>query len=137
MTAPAIALNNWIRVCKKGGHIIITLPDEDMFEQGVWPSRYAGKDHITSWTIGKEVSWSPESHSVIEFLKQFLNKVEILKIEKIDHMYHYDAPAMDQTRFPVTECAIEVILRKKTDDEINNKGRLPQKSNEVFVYKTN
>src|ERR1700751_3924864 len=35
---PTIAMDNWIRVTKKGGHIVILLPDEDMFEQGVWPS---------------------------------------------------------------------------------------------------
>jgi len=35
---PATALRNWIRVVRKFGHIVVMVPDEDMYEQGVWPS---------------------------------------------------------------------------------------------------
>lgn len=131
---PVIAMDNWIRVCKKGGHIVMLLPDEDLFEQGVWPSRYAGPDHISSWTIGKVESWSPVSNSLIDFLKNFVDRVEILKIELLNNTYRYQLSEMDQTRTPIAECAIEVILRKKTDKEIQDKGRLPSK--QVFVYRT-
>jgi len=124
---PMEALVNWIRVLKPGGHIIFTVPDEDLFEQGVWPSYTAGNDHITSWTIAKTESWSPRSCSLLAFLAQFVNSVAILKIELLDRMYLYDKPPMDQTQLPGGhECAIEVILRKKTPKEIEWKGHLSE-----------
>lgn len=136
MTDPKIALENWIRVTKPGGHIIIMLPDEDLFEQGKWPSMYSGKDHITAWTIGKKESWCPASINVIDFLKNFVEDVEILRIELLNNTFLYEAPVMDQTRSPIGECAIEVILRKKTQQEKDDKGRLP-KNEDKFVYSIN
>lgn len=133
MSDPRVAMNNWIRVLKKGGHMILLLPDEDMFEQGQWPSVYAGKDHITAWTIKKNQSWCPASINVVDFFGEFADTMEILKIEKLDATYLYNIEAIDQTRTPIGECAIEVILRKKTDEEIRRKGRLPKER--VFNYK--
>lgn len=133
MTDPFLAVTNWTRVLKKGGHMILLLPDEDMFEQGNWPSKYAGADHITSWTIKKQSSWSPVSYNVTDFFGQFADKLEIIKIEKLDSTYIYNAHAVDQTRGPIQECAIEVILKKRTDEELERKGTLPPK--QVFSYK--
>jgi SAM-dependent methyltransferase len=134
MSDPMVAMTNWIRVLKKGGHMVVLLPDEDMFEQGNWPSAYAGTDHITSWTIKKNESWCPASINVVDFLSNFADSVEILKVEKLDSTYLYNLEPMDQTRTPIGECAIEVVLRKKTDDEITRKGRLPKPK--TFSYKT-
>jgi SAM-dependent methyltransferase len=133
MSDPRVAMANWIRVLKKGGHMVLLLPDEDMFEQGNWPSAYAGADHITSWTIKKNQSWCPASINVVDFLSEFADSVEILKIEKLDSTYLYNIEAIDQTRTPIGECAIEVVLRKKTDEELERKGRLPRQK--VFSYK--
>lgn len=132
MQDPKIAMNSWLRVLKPGGYMVLLLPDEDMFEQGVWPSRYAGHDHVTSWTIHKVESWSPASINAIDFFSSF-DKVEILKIEKLDSTYLYNVTEQDQTRSPIGECAIEVILRKKTDTDLKTKGRLPP-SKGFFVY---
>lgn len=133
MSDPWVAMKNWIRVLKKGGHMILLLPDEDMFEQGQWPSAYAGKDHITAWTIKKKSSWCIASINVVDFFGEFADTMEILKIEKLDATYLYTVDKVDQTRTPIGECAIEVILRKKTDEEIRRKGRLPRE--QVFSYK--
>lgn len=122
---PMVALNNWIRVVKPGGHIIFTVPDEDLFEQGIWPSYTAGEDHITSWTIAKTESWSPRSCSLLAMLPHFAHIATILKIELIDRMYLYDKDPIDQTQLPGGhESAIEVILRKKTSEEVAWKGIL-------------
>jgi len=122
---PLVALDNWIRVVKPGGHIIFTVPDEDLFEQGVWPSLPAGTDHITSWTIAKTESWAPNSCSLMAMLPHFAHRVTILKVELIDRMYLYDKEPLDQTQLPGGhESAIEVILRKKTYEELLWKGML-------------
>ena len=133
MQDPKIAMTNWIRVTKKGGHLVLLLPDEDMFEQGVWPSTYAGPDHISAWTIHKQKSWCVASINVTTFFGQF-DELEILKIEKLDSTYMYSWPRTDQTRGIIQECAIEVILRKKTDDELTRKGRLP--AQEMYRFST-
>ena len=125
MACPYTAINNWIRVLKPGGHMVLLLPDEDMFEQGRWPSMYAGPDHLTSWTIDKVLSWSPVSINVTDFFSGYSASMEILKIEKLDSTFNYNWPTVDQTRGMIQECAIEVILRKRTDLEKKMKGRLP------------
>ena len=34
------ALKHWIRIVKPGGFLVITVPDEDLYEQGRWPSPF-------------------------------------------------------------------------------------------------
>lgn len=123
---PYEAFDNWIKICIPGGHMVITVPDEDLYEQGVWPSSFSLGDHKTSWTILKQVSWSPSSINVIEFLYQFRDKIEVLKVEQINQAFLYEQKRLDQTYHSISECAIEFIVRKKTTDEILRKGRLPK-----------
>jgi ubiquinone/menaquinone biosynthesis C-methylase UbiE len=121
---PYEAFDNWIRICKPGGHIITTIPDEDLYEQGVWPSTH-NPDHKTSWTISKDSSWSPASINLLEFLYQYKDKVEILKVELVNSAFIYGVERFDQTYHHISECAIEFIVRKRTDEEIKRLGRLP------------
>jgi SAM-dependent methyltransferase len=111
MRDPREAMTNWIRICKPGGYIVVTVPEEDLYEQGRWPSEF-NNDHKTTWTIAKETSWSPVSYSVVPFLYSYLSQIEIIKIQLIDHNYHYDQVGIDQTR-GAAESAIEFIVRKK------------------------
>jgi SAM-dependent methyltransferase len=122
---PYEAFDNWIRICKPGGHIITTIPDEDIYEQGVWPSTW-NTDHKTSWTILKNESWSPASINLIEFLYQFKDKIEVLKIELMNSTFIYNVQRSDQTFHGISESAIEFIVRKRPADELLRKGRLPK-----------
>jgi SAM-dependent methyltransferase len=74
------ALQNWTRVVKPGGHLIITVPDEDLYEQGTWPSRY-NHDHKWTFTIHKAKSWSPCSINLIDLAIRFSDRLELEKIE--------------------------------------------------------
>lgn len=109
---PVIGLRNWIRICKEDGYLIITVPDEDLYEQGVWPSAY-NSDHKWTFTISKRASWSSVCISLTELLGLFENSIEIIKIELLDAGYQYGAPRFDQTRGAFAESAIEVVLKKK------------------------
>ena len=120
---PYEAFTNWIRICRPGGYIVTTIPEEDMYEQGQWPSTYNG-EHKTSWTIGKTESWSPVSNNLLAFLFGFLDQVEVIRVEKVDGAYQYQVPRIDQTAFGISECAIEFIVRKRTAEEIERQGRL-------------
>ena len=109
---PYEAMGNWIRVVKPGGHLIVNVPDEDLYEQGVWPSLY-NTGHKTSWTIDKEESWSPVSHNVVDLVRRFRGDALPLKVELVDHGYRPRLwGIMDQTRLPMAEAAIELVLLK-------------------------
>lgn len=107
------ALANWLRVVRSGGHLVIQAPDEDLYEQGNWPSRY-NSDHKLTFTICKASSWSPVSINLLDLLKEFSTQAKILSIAQIDHGYRSRLvpSGMDQTRTPLAECGIEFVLRK-------------------------
>jgi tetratricopeptide (TPR) repeat protein len=109
---PLQALGNWIRICKPGGHLIITAPDEDLYEQGVWPSTF-NTDHKWSFTIHKPASWSPRSISLLKLSMHFQEEVEVLKIEKLDSAFKHGEARFDQSSYGLAESAIELVLRKR------------------------
>lgn len=111
MTVPHIAVANWIRVIKSGGHLIITVPDEDLYEQRLWPSRY-NYDHKHSFTIQKHKSWCPKSINIVDLLRKFSEQVLVHKIELLDNFYLTTVGNIDQTRYYASECAIEIVLKK-------------------------
>lgn len=124
MVDPAIALQNWFRVLKPGGHLVVLVPDEDMYEQGVFPSN-KNHDHKHTFTIFKTQTWSPVSVNLIELLKRLTPSPEIVKLELLDASYRRRLPPIDQTLTPVGECAIEFVLRKRLPEETTRGGRLP------------
>lgn len=124
MVNPFEAYKNWLRICKPGGYIITTIPDEDLYEQGVFPSTF-NNDHKSTWTILKEKSWSPVSVNLIELLYQFRSEIEVLKIDLVNGSYEYDRERFDQTLYGISESAIEFIIRKRPASEIAKLGRYP------------
>jgi SAM-dependent methyltransferase len=108
---PEEALANWIRVVRPGGHLIISVPDEDLYEQGTWPSTF-NTDHKITFTICKKKSWSPVSVNVFDLVSKFCDRVKPVSVATIDNAYRYRLPRFDQTSTPLSECAIEFILKK-------------------------
>lgn len=119
---PRAGLLNWVRVVRPGGYLVITIPDEDMYEQGVFPSTF-NRDHKWTFTIHKPASWSTRSINVLELVQSLGPSVEVVKIELLHATYRQSLPRYDQTLTPVAECGIELILRKRTDEEVAAKGR--------------
>ena len=111
MRDPHEALKNWIRICKSSGYIIITIPDEDLYEQGIFPSTFNG-DHKCTFTIKKNVSWCNKSINVIDMLVKHIDMISVHKIELIDATYKYGYKRFDQTFHSFADCAIEIILKK-------------------------
>src|SRR5262245_39369532 len=114
MVDPRIALGNWIRVCKVGGYLVITIPDEELYEHELWPSHF-NADHKWSFRVFSGKGGLPKHMNVFDLLGRFYKEVEIVKIERIEDRFRWDAPReMDQT-LPNDgpECAIEIVLRKK------------------------
>jgi SAM-dependent methyltransferase len=111
---PYEAIASWVRVVKPGGHLIITVPDEDLYEQGHWPSRF-NTDHKVTFTIDKATSWSPVSLNVVDLVRSVRARAQPLRIELIDHGYRRALAGQqdfDHTKTPVAEASIELVLRK-------------------------
>lgn len=104
-------LNQW-RVLRPGGYLIFLVPDEDTYEQGVWPSLF-NTDHKFTYAIAKDVTWSPCSKNVIDLIG-LLPKHKIISLRTCDDGYdHADPKVYDQTDVRKAEAAIEVIVQKE------------------------
>ena len=62
-----VALANWVRILKRGGHLVCMVPDEDLCERGVFPSTF-NPDHKHTLTIHKKKSWSPVSVNLLDLI---------------------------------------------------------------------
>lgn len=87
MYNPKNALEEWWKLLKPGGFLVLVVPDEDLYEQGIWPSRF-NSDHKNTFRLGKNSSWSPVSHD-IEALVKALPQAEIVSATKHDQQYDY------------------------------------------------
>ena len=65
MIEPATTLANWWSLVKPGGWLFLIVPDEDLYEQGVFPSRF-NADHKSTFTLSKKRSWSKRSFNVFD-----------------------------------------------------------------------
>jgi len=109
---PHVALRRWCQVVTPGGHLVVLIPDEDLYEQGKWPPRF-NRDHKHTFTLSKRASWSPASINVFELLAGVNDLAEPLRVEKLEATYLPLPAGVDQTLNPVTEAAIEFVLRRK------------------------
>lgn len=118
---PLTGLFHWFRVTKLNGYIIVTVPDEDLYEQGQFPSTWS-QEHLWSFTIYKKKSWSPKSISIINFLSLLDEELDarnvgytfrIEKIELLNYTFDRNIARTDQTlTSKITESCIEFILQK-------------------------
>lgn len=122
---PAVGLRNWFRILRPGGHLVVIVPDEDLYEQGVFPSTY-NPDHKWTFTVFKARSWSEKSRNLIELLAQLGPAADLRKVECLDSTYLYGLPRFDQTMTPIGEAGVEFVVRKRPADEVERGGRLPR-----------
>jgi SAM-dependent methyltransferase len=119
---PAEGLRNWLRVVREGGYLVVTVPDEDLYEQGIFPSTF-NRDHKHTFTIFKTKSWSERSHNLLSMASELGPAAEIVRLEQLSLNYRYNLPRFDQTLTPVAECGIELVIRKRPANEIAAGGR--------------
>jgi len=113
MESPHVALKNWYSLVKPGGYLVITVPDEDLYEQGHWPSKYSN-GHKWTFTMFKGESWSHRSLNVMDF-GRVLPRCKFKSIFLTDTNYDYSKKNIDQTR-GTAECFIEVVIQKPLHD---------------------
>ena len=72
MHNPCEAILEWWKLVRVGGHLFFIVPDEDLYEQGVFPGRF-NSDHKATFTISKHKSWSPVSTNVLDLASTLPN----------------------------------------------------------------
>ncbi|WP_176046421.1 class I SAM-dependent methyltransferase [Burkholderia sp. BCC1644] len=125
MRDPTQALHNWFRVLKPDGHLVCMVPDEDLYEQGHFPSTFNG-DHKWTFTLWKAQSWSSRSINLFDLLQELGPSAQPLKVELLDATFRFRLPRSDQTLTPVGEAGIEFVIRKRPPQEMAARGRLPE-----------
>lgn len=106
---PVRALRRWWQVLRPGGKMLIAVPDEDLYEQGLWPSRY-NQDHKVTFTPHKSETWSPVSRNLAD-LVAILAGHKLIYIKICDNNYSYSDKVWDRTTGDA-EASIEFLVEK-------------------------
>ena len=104
---PARAIRNWWRVVKPGGHLILYLPERDLFERKLTLPSTVSLDHKHYFLLDRDDP--PDTIGLIPLIERNLAGAKIVYKKICDAGYDPDAPV----RFMSTaEYSIEVVVRK-------------------------
>lgn len=108
------ALVRWFEEVRPGGYLVTLVPDEDLYEQGVWPSTF-NTDHKWTFTPWKANSWSPKSINVIDLIPLLGERAELVELTRLDRTWNPmgDGMRWDRTSQLIGESAIEFVIRKR------------------------
>jgi len=112
MRDPYEAIRNWWRILKPKGHLVVMVPDGELYEQGIWPSTF-NSDHKHTFTIElRDLSWSKGVNvSVLDVIAQLGPSYRLLSCRLLESTFIRGIQRCDQTQ-AAGECAIEFIVRK-------------------------
>jgi SAM-dependent methyltransferase len=111
MRSPEGALLRWLDVTKPGGHVVVLVPDEDMYEQGQFPSTF-NPDHKSTFTTYKFESWTDRSVNLTDVVMAVAPRAQLEKLERLTHTWNPQGGRYDRTA-GVGESAIEMVLRRR------------------------
>lgn len=106
---PTAAVARWWKHLKTGGFLILLVPDEDLYEQGIFPSTF-NSDHKVTFTTSKGESWNPTSHNLVDILAA-LSHHKLLSLTIQDTNYVYTSERKDQSAGNA-EVSVEMIVMK-------------------------
>lgn len=116
MLDPRAAILDWALCVRPGGHLVVSIPDWDLYEKCQWPSRF-NPDHKSAWS-----TWRKRGPSGVPlvYVPDFCRDLKphgltCIKVELCCDRYDWDAPAdVDQTLSPDgPEAFIELVFRKE------------------------
>jgi len=88
MRSPPQALAQWWALVKPGGFLITVVPDEELYEQGLWPSVF-NHDHKWAFTLDAARLWG--AHVIdLKALHLQLPGVTLIDLQKHDLAYRRD-----------------------------------------------
>ena len=127
-------LTQWWQLVKPGGVMIIVVPDEDLYEQGVWPSLF-NREHAATFRFGKSKSWSPVSYDLAE-LSSSLSGAEVVSLERQDKGYDYSLKnhGLGKLGKFIMRLNRSIIKRLKRKEKLLNLLKLNSKK---LIYRVN
>lgn len=84
---PAEALGEWWKLVKPGGYLVLVVPDENLYEQGFWPSIF-NPDHKATFRLAGGSSWSPVSFDIRELVRNLPDAI-LISAEIQDFAYKH------------------------------------------------
>lgn len=96
MYNPSNALNEWWSLIKPGGHLVLVVPDEDLYEQGIWPSIF-NLDHKSTFRLDNKKSCSPVSFNIKDLVSALPNS-KIISADLHDDYYDYTLQSKGYTK---------------------------------------
>ena len=88
MFRPDEAIREWWALVKPGGYLVVVVPHEDLYEQGIWPSIF-NRDHKATFRLGGESSWSPVSFDIGKLVRA-LPGATLIDAEVQDFAYRHE-----------------------------------------------
>lgn len=107
---PYKSIQDLWELVEDGGYLVIAVPDQDLYQQGVFPSRF-NRDHKWTFTVHKKESWSIRSVNIEDLLK-LLSNYQIIKLQVQDKGYNYQLKNIDQTFKLGAMAQILLVLKK-------------------------
>ncbi len=102
------ALRNWYRVVKPGGHLILLVPDRDLYEKKLeLPSRW-NPDHRRFFVLDRDEP--PHTIGLLSLISQSIRSAAVVAARRCAEGHTIVDPALHSDG----EYSIEVILRKPT-----------------------
>ena len=101
-----IALQNWFRVVRRGGYLLLAIPHRDLYEKrNQLPSRWNG-DHKHMFLIGR--AEPPDTLDICEEIKNSLKNYDIKYIKACDEGHTITDPLIHSDG----EFQIEIVIQK-------------------------
>ncbi len=103
---PDVALENWWRVIKPGGYLILYIPHRDLYEKKTTlPSRW-NEDHKHFFLLDKDEK--PDTIGIIPLIQRTLTNYEVIYAKECKEGHTITAPEVHSDG----EFSIEVVMRK-------------------------
>ena len=80
MVNPKDAIQSWFSLVKFGGFLITIVPDEELYEQGHFPSIF-NSDHKATFTLSKSHSWSPVSYNCLDLSNELNGELVYISLQ--------------------------------------------------------
>jgi len=108
MVDPVLALKNWYRILRPGGHLVISIPHRDLYEKKKeLPSNW-NPDHKWFWLPDKEES--PHTLGLKQVIERAgLVESEIVDLRVVADGYDYELPSDVHS---VGEFSIEAVIKR-------------------------
>jgi SAM-dependent methyltransferase len=105
---PVVAVRNWYRLLRPGGHLIILVPHRDLYEKKTTlPSKW-NPDHKWFWLPDRDEA--PHTRGLGGVIGQAgLEGAEVVSLRVLDEGCDHQLPS---TQHPVGEFSIEAIVRR-------------------------